>query len=143
MSSSLAGSDRAVDHATDHPGGETIRPTVGPDQYRITVLQDRVDGLIRALYSRDAIGQAKGILVAHYGISADEAFRLLTRVSQHSNTKIAELAPAFVDRVRESGPALPQQCRIVTEVLEDLLAPAAGAAACRQAAGTVRDERDR
>ena len=64
------------------------------------------------------LDQAK---VCHYGISADDAFTLLVQFSQHTNTKLAEIAPAFVGRVRERGPAHPQQCRVVTEVLEGLL----------------------
>ena len=120
MSSLLAGPDRAVDHATHRPGGDTARTAVGPDLYRITVLEDRVEGLTQALHNRDVIGQAKGILVAHYDISADEAFTLLTRVSQHTNVKLDEIAQIFVARVRERGPA--QQCRVVTDVLEGMLA---------------------
>ena len=123
MSSLLAGPGRAVDHATQLPRADTPRETVGPDQYRITVLEHQVEGLKRALHNRDVIGQAKGILIAHYGISADDAFTLLVQFSQHTNTKLAEIAPAFVGRVRERGPAHPQQCRVVTEVLEALLAP--------------------
>jgi hypothetical protein len=126
MSSLLASPDRAVDHPTHRPGGDTTREAVGSDQYRITVLEHQVEGLTRALHSRDVIGQAKGILIAHYGISADDAFALMARVSQHTNTKLAEIAPAFVSRVRERGPAHPQQCQVVTEVLEGLLAALSG-----------------
>jgi hypothetical protein len=121
MSSLLAGPGRVVDHATRRPRPDTTPEAVESDQYRITVLEHQVEGLIRALRSRDVIGQAKGILIAHYGISADDAFTLLVQFSQHTNTKLAEIAPAFVARVRERGPAHPQQCRVVTEVLEGLL----------------------
>ena len=82
------------------------------------MLQRRVDNLARALHTRDAIGQTEGILVAHYGIEADEAFALLTRISQHTNTKLADLA---LTRVRGRRPALPQRCRVVTEVVQGLL----------------------
>ena len=142
MSSLLATPERVLGQATHRPEGAVTREAVGPDQYRITVLEHQVEGLTRALRSRDVIGQAKGILVAHYGISADDAFMLLARVSQHSNIKLTEIAAAFVARVRARGPAHPQQCRVVTEILEGLLAGTERAAAGRQSTGPTRDEND-
>lgn len=139
MSSLLAGPDRAVEHAGDRLGADTTPEAVGPDQYRITGLEHQVEGLTRAMHSRDVIGQAKGILVAVYGISADEAFTLLVQVSQHSNIKLAEIAPGFVARVRERGPAHPAQCSVVTEVLEGLLARAEPTGVGGQPADPVRD----
>lgn len=52
----------------------------------------RTDQLRRALASRDLIGQAKGVLMARHGITADEAFRLLRRASQNLNCKITVVA---------------------------------------------------
>jgi GAF domain-containing protein len=48
--------------------------------------------LHRAIDSRDVIGQAKGILMARRGITADEAFGVLRRTSQKVNVKLRELA---------------------------------------------------
>lgn len=48
--------------------------------------------LRRALDSRDAIGQAKGILMARRGIGSEEAFDLLRRTSQEVNVKLRDLA---------------------------------------------------
>jgi GAF domain-containing protein len=48
--------------------------------------------LTRALDSRDRIGQAKGILMRHHGISGDEAFDMLRKVSQQRNVKVTDLA---------------------------------------------------
>ncbi|MFC9359558.1 GAF and ANTAR domain-containing protein [Rhodococcus sp. NPDC057014] len=45
-----------------------------------------------ALASRDVIGQAKGMLMQRYSIDADEAFAILTRRSQNSNTPLNEVA---------------------------------------------------
>jgi GAF domain-containing protein len=45
-----------------------------------------------ALASRDLIGQAKGILMARFGIDAVQAFELLKRVSQDSNTRLVQVA---------------------------------------------------
>jgi transcriptional regulator with GAF, ATPase, and Fis domain len=45
-----------------------------------------------ALRSRDVIGQAKGILMAREGLTADQAFDMLRRASQRLNVKLRELA---------------------------------------------------
>lgn len=49
-----------------------------------------------ALVSRDIIGQAKGMLMERFSIDAAEAFKLLARLSQESNTRVAELAHRVV-----------------------------------------------
>jgi transcriptional regulator with GAF, ATPase, and Fis domain len=46
----------------------------------------------QALASRDMIGQAKGILMAREGVTADEAFNLLRSASQRLNVKLRVLA---------------------------------------------------
>jgi GAF domain-containing protein len=53
--------------------------------------------LREALASRDIIGQAKGMLMERHQISGDEAFSLLRRLSQQSNTRVAEIARRLVD----------------------------------------------
>lgn len=45
-----------------------------------------------ALASRDIIGQAKGVLMERFAIDAVAAFELLRRLSQESNTKLADIA---------------------------------------------------
>ncbi|MEY2396989.1 MAG: hypothetical protein QOJ00_163 [Actinomycetota bacterium] len=45
-----------------------------------------------ALESRDVIGQAKGILMAQHGITADEAFTRLRHASQRHNQKLRAIA---------------------------------------------------
>ncbi len=64
-----------------------------------------VEQLHRALDSRDAIGQAKGILMARRGISADEAFDVLRRTSQDVNVKLRDVAETVTTRRRELGDA--------------------------------------
>jgi len=49
-----------------------------------------------ALSSRAQIDQAKGIIMARHGCSADEAFARLVTVSRNTNTKLAELATRLV-----------------------------------------------
>jgi hypothetical protein len=55
-----------------------------------------VDDLHTALGSRAVIEQAKGILRAEFGISPEEAFRLLNRRSQNTNRKVREIAAELV-----------------------------------------------
>jgi hypothetical protein len=48
--------------------------------------------LTNGLASRDIIGQAKGILMERYHITAERAFLILTRISQDSNRKLHDVA---------------------------------------------------
>jgi AmiR/NasT family two-component response regulator len=50
-----------------------------------------------ALASRDLIGQAKGVVMERFNLDAVEAFELLSRLSQQSNTKVHDIAHALVD----------------------------------------------
>ncbi len=52
----------------------------------------KVNHLGTALASRDLIGQAKGVLMERYKITADQAFALLARASQATNRKLNEVA---------------------------------------------------
>ena len=58
------------------------------------------DAWQRALESRDAIGQAKGILMEQRAVSADEAFRLLRDASQVLNIKLRDVAEHVVEQRR-------------------------------------------
>ncbi|MFJ7219202.1 ANTAR domain-containing protein [Amycolatopsis sp. NPDC098790] len=61
--------------------------------------------LRRAVESRDVIGQAKGILMARQGLTADAAFALLRRTSQELNVKLADIAAALVENRGALAPA--------------------------------------
>jgi transcriptional regulator with GAF, ATPase, and Fis domain len=50
-----------------------------------------------AMDSRDVIGQAKGILMERYKITADQAFVLLARVSSDTNVKLVRAAEVLAD----------------------------------------------
>jgi transcriptional regulator with GAF, ATPase, and Fis domain len=49
-----------------------------------------------ALSSRATIDQAKGIVMARHHCDADEAFRILVKVSSNSNVKLREIAAMLV-----------------------------------------------
>ena len=55
--------------------------------------------LRRALVSQPVIDQAKGMLMARHGCTADEAFQLLRQASMRQNRKIRDIACAIVEAV--------------------------------------------
>jgi len=57
----------------------------------------RADNLHGALVSREIIGEAMGILMERERITADQAFDVLRRASQHLNIKLREVAQNLVD----------------------------------------------
>ncbi|MHA6801525.1 GAF and ANTAR domain-containing protein [Bounagaea algeriensis] len=58
-----------------------------------------------AVASRDAIGQAKGLLMCRHDVSAQRAFDLLVRASQESNIKLTEVASWLVNTHEQSNGA--------------------------------------
>ena len=75
------------------------------DVATISMLQERLiadrtlvaEQLQRALNSRIAIEQAKGILAQAHGISVDDAFLLLRRHARSTQTRIADTARAVIN----------------------------------------------
>lgn len=66
-------------------------------------LTDLVQNLSTALSTRTVIGQAEGILMERYQLDATRAFGILRRVSQHTNTRLAEVAEELVRTRRTPG----------------------------------------
>ncbi len=58
-----------------------------------------------AVRSRTTIGQAQGIIMERYSLNAAKAFRVLSRVSQETNTRLAEIAERIVETGRIPGVA--------------------------------------
>ena len=50
-----------------------------------------------ALSTRDRIGQAKGIIMERFGIDEVQAFEMLRRLSQDSNTRLIDVAQRVID----------------------------------------------
>ena len=50
----------------------------------------------RALASRDAIGQAKGMIMERYGVDAVQAFEVLRKLSQDTNVPLVQVATELV-----------------------------------------------
>jgi GAF domain-containing protein len=61
------------------------------------------ESLTSALDSRAVIDQARGILMARRGISAEEAFAELSRQSQNTNVKVRVIASLLVESTQRSA----------------------------------------
>lgn len=70
-------------------GGESLEVTV-------STLRDELAGLRASAQLRAVIEQAKGVLMEREGISADEAFLQLRRLSQEHNARLVEVASMVV-----------------------------------------------
>jgi hypothetical protein len=73
---------------------------------------DELDRLAReahqlreALTSRATIDQAKGILMARHGLTPDEAWERLVRLSNDTNVRVADVSRALVYQVRQPDAA--------------------------------------
>jgi hypothetical protein len=70
------------------------------DETRLETRQEVLDDALPDLFeSRAAIEQAKGVLMAIYRVSPDQAFRVLQWRSQETNTKLRALAAQIVSEV--------------------------------------------
>jgi GAF domain-containing protein len=63
----------------------------------------QTEQLTHAVDVRDLIGQAKGILIERHRLTGDQAFRLLVRASQTTNTKLAEVARRLIETGELAG----------------------------------------
>ena len=59
--------------------------------------EKRYDNLHHALWTRELIGQAQGILMERERITGDQAFDVLRRASQHLNIKIRDIAHTLIE----------------------------------------------
>jgi GAF domain-containing protein len=58
---------------------------------------ERVEQLSEAVWTRDVIGQAKGILIERHRITGDQAFGMLVAASQHARIKLRDVAEYLVE----------------------------------------------
>jgi hypothetical protein len=77
---------------------QTAQQNPSPYAPKLTLahLVSENENLRRKLETQPVIEQAKGILMGRHGLSADEAFDLLRRWSQDSNTKLHQVARSVV-----------------------------------------------
>ena len=65
------------------------------------------DDLRAAMTSRTIIDQALGILMGQLRCNADDAFAVLRKMSQDTNTKLRDVATAIITRKTERPPRPP------------------------------------
>ncbi|MET9079958.1 ANTAR domain-containing protein [Streptomyces sp. NPDC004232] len=103
----------AHDHA--HPdAGRPRRMREGPED---GLLQTEVVQLRRALRTRPEIDLARGILMASFGLNADEAWNVLVAASQNTNTKLHLLAEDVVTTVQGTSLPDPVQRQLTAAVV--------------------------
>jgi anti-anti-sigma factor len=89
--------------AQEHPDGDAnARP---PADGHATDIRAEVIQLRRALQTRDTIDLARGILMAVFVLTPEEAWSVLVTTSQNTNTKLHRTARQLVDSI--SGGPLP------------------------------------
>ncbi len=93
---SLPAAFGATDRAQGSLFGALARIALDAAQERATG-EAKADNLIDALSTRALIGQAQGILIERERITADQAFEVLRRASQHMNIKLREVAATLVE----------------------------------------------
>ncbi|PWI18557.1 hypothetical protein DI272_33770 [Streptomyces sp. Act143] len=82
-------------------------------------LRNEVVQLRRAMQTRPAIDQARGILMATFAVSPEDAWNVLVRVSQNTNTKLHVLADELIGTAQDGR--LPEGFRQqVTAILATL-----------------------
>ena len=59
--------------------------------------KEQAEQLAEGLETRTMIGQATGLLMAQEGMTSEEAFQKLVKVSQTSNVKLREIAQRYVE----------------------------------------------
>lgn len=64
---------------------------------RLQALVAENEQLRRAVETRDVIGQAKGMLMERFDVDAGAAFKLLVKLSQDSNTRVAQIALKLIE----------------------------------------------
>jgi GAF domain-containing protein len=62
--------------------------------------EKQIDQLGLALHNRTIIGQAQGVLMVRYDITADQAFDYLRRLSSHANRKLSAVAAEIAETRR-------------------------------------------
>lgn len=89
--------DEGHDHGTRESRSGNARSAGLEDVVeRLREVNDRLGQMTRAVESRDVIGQAKGILMERYGLTADKAFALLLSASNNSQARLGQVATALV-----------------------------------------------
>lgn len=91
--------------------------------------------LRRAMRTRPVIDMARGILMASFGLNADDAWSVLVSVSQNTNTKLYLVADELVGAVTTGKIPKPFRRQLAVTIARLREAPTAPAAATARRAG--------
>ncbi len=100
---------------------ELFAPTVNSDRparHDTEALRTEVAQLKRAMQTRPVIDMARGVLMASFGLRPDDAWSVLVDVSQHTNTKLRQVAAELVDTVGGEPLPEPLSTRLSTAVAD-------------------------
>jgi hypothetical protein len=75
---------------------ETIGTVLAAHAAAALLASKQGEQLASALSTRDQIGQAKGIIMERYNVDDVQAFEMLRRLSQESNTKLVDIAQQVI-----------------------------------------------
>lgn len=78
------------------PEAQAVAAMLATHAAIMLIAQDREAQFQSALASRDAIGQAKGMIMERFGVDATRAFELLKKLSQDTNTRLVDVAAQIV-----------------------------------------------
>ncbi|MFJ9822019.1 ANTAR domain-containing protein [Streptomyces sp. NPDC101151] len=101
--------------ASSRPAGAPAPPSAACEEDALNGDEDlrmEVDQLRRAMQTRPAIDQATGILMATFGLSAQDAWDVLVAASQNTNTKLAVIAEELVATVQGQPLSEPVQQQV-------------------------------
>ncbi|MCV7210731.1 PAS and ANTAR domain-containing protein [Mycolicibacterium canariasense] len=104
------------------------------DGFQADIQQEVTAELAVITRRRAAINQAVGMLMLRYGLTPEQAFRVLTTVSQNSNVKLRDLAARLVEQAEAFG--APLLTDTAATVFDDWLT----AAGRPRRAGAITDE---
>ncbi|MET0899072.1 MAG: GAF and ANTAR domain-containing protein [Mycobacterium sp.] len=76
---------------------ETIGMVLAAHAASAVLASRESEQLKSALSSRDRIGQAKGIIMERYKVDDMQAFEMMRRLSQDSNTRLVDIAQQVID----------------------------------------------
>ncbi|MGW1988287.1 ANTAR domain-containing protein [Streptomyces collinus] len=80
-----------------------------PLLHTITELRRQISHLEQAVVSHTVVDQAIGVVITLGGLRPDQGFEVLREVSQHTNTKLRQVAELIVDWVQSEQ--LPEEIR--------------------------------
>ena len=94
------------------PGSPAASAVALEREEQLDCLREEVRQLRRAIVSRPVVDQARGVLMATHSCTADEAWYILRKASQLSNTKLHTVAATVTAAAGGDGADPPEELRL-------------------------------